>query len=232
VFRHVDLVAIIPLGLTAVHHWKSQFFGQNNVRKEFYLLDRRGIKMDVSLSSLTGALRIGVQVVSTAKHPVVEFYQTHFVRNHGENNFTSGMNRAGIQSAFKSDKLDQFVQFSVANIGTVRAENLKFTASSTIPMVGPSLDFGGMFVNVLSQLAPGQVIHLFRVDVRGLVLEDAPLADSNAPIEVAVDQFLGGKIEIICEYDHPPGLVNSIKKYCFPGHPQIIFLKTLHCFTH
>ena len=69
---------------------------------------------------------------------------------------------------------------------------------------------GGIFVEKLSQLAPGQVIHLFRIDVRDLVLEDSPPAHPKVPIEVAVDQFLKGKIEIICEYDLPPGLVNSI----------------------
>jgi hypothetical protein len=61
---------------------------------------------------------------------------------------------------------DIFIQFLLINIGGVRAEDilLNFSGELDKDQLGSSIRELGIFNTVISQLAPGQVILLFRMD--------------------------------------------------------------------
>lgn|SRR4030043_429955 len=159
--------------------------------------------MEDSSSAVIGALRLGLQVVSAHKRPVLEIY--HQVRNRFGPEFeyqipkeANGLEQITQKTRFQ----DIFIQFTLINIGGQRAENIKLSISGDLKRHPPREDFGGVFRAIIPQMAPGQTHFLFRFDDRDL--NEYP-EGGGSPIGLKKKS-----LTITMEYDAPKGLLNWI----------------------
>jgi len=114
--------------------------------------------MELSTSAITGAMRIGVQVISSHRDPSLEIY--HQLRNTlgpEKEIGTTGQTR-------KHRPQDIFCEFFLVNIGGSRAENIKLSLSGSLRRNSPRENFGELFGLVIPQMAPGQTRLLFNFD--------------------------------------------------------------------
>ncbi len=152
--------------------------------------------MEVSSSAVTGALRVGLQIVSAHKRPVLETY--HQMRNRFgpeyEHQIAKGAD--GIEQITQKIRFqDIFIQFTLINIGGVRAENIKLSIGGDLKRNKPREDFGEVFRTIIPQMAPGQTHFLFKFDDHDL--NEYPEGGGK---------FLGMKkqsLTITMEYDAP-----------------------------
>src|SRR4029077_3097892 len=118
-----------------------------------------------SSSAIANALRVGVNVVINQQRPVLEFYQEihnnegppiEFPQTgHGGRQLPPMIHRFG----------EQFVSFSLVNIGGRRAENVIINATGDFKRQAPRENLGERFGIEHAQMAPGQSIFLFRVEI-------------------------------------------------------------------
>ncbi len=157
--------------------------------------------MEVSSSAVTGAMRIGVQVVSSHKVPVLEIY--HQVRNRfgPEFEYETPKGASGEETITQKTRFqDIFIEFSLVNIGGSRAENIKLTLSGDLRRNPPRENFGDLFDVVIPQMAPGQSRFLFKFDE--FDLNEYP-EGGGTPIGLKSESFT-----INIEYDSGKGILN------------------------
>lgn len=121
--------------------------------------------MDISSSAVTGTIRIGLQVLSSHRRPVIEIY--HQLRNiYGpETEFHVPVGQSGSATRIEKTRSQEvIIQFFLVNIGSVRAENVKISTSGELKRSPPRDDFGKKANTVLPQLSPGQLHFLFKFD--------------------------------------------------------------------
>lgn len=134
--------------------------------------------MELSSSAAVGALRVGIQVISNHRKPVLEvYYELH--NDYGPE-VTSRSGIAG-QSTHRFQKI--FVSLSLINIGGVRAENVMLAMKGAYRR---ERGLGSRFGTEIPQLAPGQIVHLFQLDQHDLFPDDKSCkfqidAEYNAP---------------------------------------------------
>lgn len=120
-----------------------------------------------------GALRVGIQVISNHRRPVLEFYFD--LHNEFGPEMVSPKRIVGdkefqfVTPERRHRHQDVFVSFSVINIGGVRAENVKLSITEN---VRPGRPLKSRFGTEISQLAPGQPLFLFRLDQHDLFKND------------------------------------------------------------
>jgi len=159
--------------------------------------------MEVSSSAVTGAMKMGIQIVSAHKRPVLEIY--HQVRNRFGPEFEYQIPNGadGIEQVTQKTRLhDIFVQFSLINIGGKRAENIKLSIGGELKRHEPRASFGEVFRTIIPQMAPGQTHFLFKFDDHDL--NEYPEGGGK---------LLGLKkksLTITMEYDSPKGIINWI----------------------
>ena len=157
--------------------------------------------MEVSSSALSGAMRIGVQVISSHKVPVLEIY--HQVRNRfgPEFEYETPKGVSGEETLKQKTRFQEiFVEFTLVNIGGSRAENIKLTLSGDLRRNRPRECFGELFNVVIPQMAPGQSRFLFRFDDHDL--REYP-EEGGLPISIKNESFT-----ISIEYDSGKGVLN------------------------
>ena len=157
--------------------------------------------MEVSSSAITGAMRIGVQVISSHKNPVLEVY--HQLRNRfgPEFEYEVPMGISGEKKLRKKTRFqDIFVEFTLVNIGGSRAENIKLSLAGDLRRNSPRESFGELFDVVIPQMAPGQSRFLFKFDDHDL---DQYPEGGGSPIGLKNESFT-----IVMEYDSGKGLLN------------------------
>ena len=118
--------------------------------------------MDVSASALTGALRVGLQVVVARKRPVLEIYQT--LNNTFGPPFDFDIKDVTGTKTLRTDRhrfQDIFIDLTLINIGGVRAENVTFKLRGEFKRDGPFPEF---LASNVRQIAPGQPLYLIRID--------------------------------------------------------------------
>lgn len=157
--------------------------------------------MEISSSAVTDALKVGIQVLSSHKRPLLEVY--HQVHNRFGPEFeyqvpkgVSGKEHIDMKTRFQ----DIFIQFSLVNIGGERAENIKLSISGDLRRNKPRQDFGESFRSIVPQMAPGQTHFLFRFDDHDLNIYPE---GGGKPIGVKTSSFT-----ITVEYDAPKGFIN------------------------
>lgn len=112
-------------------------------------------------SSAIGAVRVGLQVISNHRRPMLEIYSE--VRNRVRHDTVEKAN--GARTAIRETQHQEiFVQLSLVNIGGVRAEDVEFKLTGDFKRNQPRDYFGEIFDSVMPQMAPGQAIHLFRIE--------------------------------------------------------------------
>lgn len=116
--------------------------------------------VDVPVGAAFGALRLGIQIVSTERRPVIEIYQrTHNVLG-PEWEYGYPGAPGGVQ---KTRSPENYLSFTAVNIGTQRAENVSFRPGDGLKRERP-FSFGELFQTTIPYLAPGQAIMLLRLE--------------------------------------------------------------------
>lgn len=162
--------------------------------------------MEVAGSALSGALRVGVQIVSTAKRPVMEVYQQ--VRNviHPEVEYKMP------DHTFKDRRQETMITLTAVNVGTLRAENVSFRIQPGLRR-GHGQDFGELFNTVLPTFAPGQA--MFLLSFNEFDLWNYEYETPSMPDGVSVGRPSTLKTEnlpILIEYDGPWSGLNRVMR--------------------
>lgn len=159
--------------------------------------------MEIASSAITGAMRVGVQVVSSHKLPALEIY--HQVRNISgpEHEYDVPMDIHGKNNVKQKHRFqDVFVEFTLVNIGGSRAENVKLSLSGELKRNYPRQSFGDLFDVIIPQMPPGQSRFLFRFDQSDLMRY--PEGGGKA-LGIKDQSFT-----ISIEYDSGKGFLNSL----------------------
>jgi len=157
---------------------------------------------DFSTAAVSSSLRVGLHVVSNYKRPVLEIYH-HVCNKFGpEQEFDVPAGSDNSKTAkFRTRFQDVFVQFTLVNIGGVRAENIELSISGALRRHHPR-DFGGSFKKPIPQFAPGQSHFLFRFDDHDL--HEYP-EGGGSPTGLKNESFT-----ITVSYDASGGILNWI----------------------
>lgn len=167
--------------------------------------------MDISSSALTGALRVGVQVVVGRKRPVLEIYQQL------HNDFDPPFEIDQRDSTGKIVRIDKhrfqniFIDLTLINIGGERAENVTFEVSGEFRREKPREKLPELFSATIGQIAPGQTLYLMRIDNHDLNIY-AP----EKPSDTNVFRAAGIKKEtlnIIIHFDGPNTILNKMLRW-------------------
>lgn len=157
--------------------------------------------MDAASSAITGSLKVGLQIVSNYRRPVLEIY--YQVRNRFgpkvEYHVPKGINGTETEP-YKTRHQDIFIQFTLVNIGGVRAESIELNVTGELKRNSPRESFGDIFDTVISQMAPGQTHHLFSFDDHDL--NNYP-EGGGSPLGIKNETFT-----ITMAYNSPKGVLN------------------------
>lgn len=167
--------------------------------------------MEISSSALTGALRVGVQVVVGSKRPVLEIYQQL------HNDFDPPFKIDQKDSAGKTVRVDEhrfqniFIDLTLINIGGDRAENVTFEVSGKFRRSKPRHKLPELFSASISQVAPGQTLYLMRIDNHDLNIYEPENADDPTVFKAA--GIKKETLEIILHYDGPNTILNKFFRW-------------------
>lgn len=156
--------------------------------------------IEVPASAISGSLRVGLQIVSNYKQPVLEVYHQVCNRFGPEHEFDIPSGPNGKSNKYKKRFQDIFVQFTLINIGGVRAENISIDITGDLKRHPPRENLGGIINQKIAQLAPGQSQFLFKFNDHDL-LEYAE--GGGLPLRVKNQTFT-----LNIYYDAPPGIIN------------------------
>lgn len=118
--------------------------------------------MEISASAVTGSLRVGLQVISNHKKPLLEIYHQVCNRMGPEQEFDMPVGINGNKTRKEKHRFqDVFVMFTLVNIGGVRAEDVTMMIEGELKRRAHREDFGGIFKASIPQFAPGQTHFLF-----------------------------------------------------------------------
>ncbi|WP_263588679.1 hypothetical protein [Sphingopyxis sp. GC21] len=134
--------------------------------------------MEVTGSTVAGAMRVGLQIVSAHKQPKLEIYAEVLNRFGPEHDIPSPLDKTTQRYRFQ----DINFQLRLVNIGGQRAERVRLLRSGTFERRDPR-DFGGLFDTEIPQLAPGQVLQLCLFDQHELMSDNEP--DAELVIEIS-----------------------------------------------
>lgn len=176
--------------------------------------------MDISGSAISGSLKVGLQVASNHKRPLLEVYNQ--VRNQfgpqEEYEIPVGVEGAKtITSKHRRQKI--FIQFYIVNIGGSRACDIDIRISGELKRNPPREKFGRVFESTVSQMAPGQSLFLFSFGDFDLL--EYPIAGGKS---------IGSKKQsftITMSYNSPRGFINW-----FMSIPSRILGKKQHIDTY
>jgi hypothetical protein len=121
-----------------------------------------------SSSAIANALRVGVNVVINQSRPVLEIYQEIHNNQRPPIEFSQMGHRGNSLPPTIHRFSDQFVSFTLVNIGGIRAENVLITTSGEFKREPPRDNLGERFGIEHAQMAPGQAMFLFRVELQDL----------------------------------------------------------------
>jgi hypothetical protein len=158
--------------------------------------------MEISSSAVTGAMRVGLQVAAAYKGPHLEVYfeLLNLLGPEQEVDLPGfGSGTPSRRHRFRDP--DVGVHFQIVNIGGQRAENVRLRQEGSLRRRYAD-DFGGRFDRAIPQIAPGQVIHLFKIEATEL---------QEAGPDGRVAGLQTGDLIITAEYNSPGGLVNFAK---------------------
>jgi hypothetical protein len=153
--------------------------------------------MEVPVGATMGALRIGIQIISTSKRPLIEVYQrTHNVLG-PEEELGDPRSAAGV---VKTRFSDHYISFTAVNLGVRRAEDVTFRIKDGLKRDGHP--FGELFETTVPYLAPGQALPLLRLEESDLlkyIWKEGPGGHrSGLP-----DGFKPERLKIAVEYNGP-----------------------------
>ena len=120
---------------------------------------------EISTAAVSSSLRVGLHVVSKYRRPVLEIYYQVCNKFGPEHEFDVPAGADSTKTTkYKTRFQDIFIQFTLVNIGSVRAEDVVLSISGALQRHHPRQDFGGSFKKPIPQFPPGQSHFLFRFD--------------------------------------------------------------------
>jgi len=158
--------------------------------------------MDLMSSALTGALRVGVQVVIARRRPVLEvLYNLH-------NDYSPEIDLGpGVSSRFQRI----FVSLALVNLGGTRAENVTFDVTGSFRRELFKGELPELLKSTIQQMAPGQSHYLMRIE-QGDLHEWVQSGESDAAKKMA--DLKTSTLTIRVHYDAEPTLLNRLlRKY-------------------
>lgn len=163
--------------------------------------------MEISSSALTGALRVGVQIVVGRKRPVLEIYQQ--LHNEFDPPFeVDQKDSAGRTVGIEKHRFQEiFIDLTLINIGSDRAENVTFQVSGEFRREAPRQQLPELFDATINQIAPGQTFYLMRIDNHDLNTY-APEKPGDTTAFKAVG-IKNATLEITIHYDGPDTILNK-----------------------
>jgi hypothetical protein len=133
----------------------------------------------ISVGSVTGAMKIGLQVISNHKRPVLEIY--YQLINELSEEFELP-NTDTTQESIKYRHKETGVIFYLVNIGGCRAENVVLDLSGELDRQEKrrSIRNMGIFNNIIPSIPPSQTILLMKLDEFDLYDEHSDNGTPNA----------------------------------------------------
>jgi hypothetical protein len=168
--------------------------------------------MDLSASALTGALRVGVQIIVNRKRPVLEIYQN--VHNEFGPPFQYDIRDSTNTKVLKTEKhrfQDISIDLSMVNLGGVRAENVSFEISGSFRRDTPLEKMPALFQSIIRQVAPGQMLHLLRI--RPHDLNEYEPENPDNPVAFKSIGLKKDTLTITVHYDAPGTLLNWLPRW-------------------
>jgi hypothetical protein len=158
--------------------------------------------LDFVSSALTGAVRIGVQVVVAQRRPGLEI----FCNLH--NDYSPSVEVETVHGPAQSHRFQRvFIDLVLVNLGGIRAESITFKTAGTFKRELLGGEEPGLFQATIWQMAPGQLHYLMRIEQGDLHNWEPDGKDLNA-------KRMGGlktdTLTISVHYDGPSTLLNRI----------------------
>lgn len=164
--------------------------------------------MEIGTSTLTGALRISLQVLINRRRPVLEIYQHLHNRMGPEEDVGPAGSRRDERIKFRRQEI--FVTLNIANIGSVRAENVSFVLSGTFQRetVGDTeRPIGRLLDSTFAQIPPGQGFQIVNLDEHELHDYEPEPGGSVAYRRSGIKT---SKLIIDVHYDGPATVLNRV----------------------
>ena len=158
---------------------------------------------DISTTAISSSLRVGLHVVSNYKRPVLEIYHQVCNKFGPEYEFDVPDGADGKKiTKHKTRFQDIFIQFTLINIGGVRAEDVELSISGPLKRNHQHHDFGGSFKSPIPQFAPGQSHFLFSFADHDLLQYPE---GGGSPMGLKDESFT-----ITISYNPPSGILNWV----------------------
>lgn len=165
--------------------------------------------MEIGSSALSGAMKVGVQIVVARKRPVLEVYQ-------------QARNRFGPEVEYRLDQADPswtdrirhqeiFVELVLLNIGAERAENVSFELSGAFARESGVGDRPSIFHKSFRQFSPGQNFYLMNIEQFDL-LNYIESEEHGSGVSIS-NGLKDSTLNIVIHYDGPDTLVNRILRW-------------------
>lgn len=143
--------------------------------------------MELAAASATAnALRIGLTIAVQGRRPELEFYyQVH--NDFGPTSRIPERKLSGFTAPeTEYRRHDIYVSFFVANIGSRRAENVRLAVGDQFKRHA-GRRWGEIFDHPIRQMAPGQMVYIFRLEQQDLYSDDKALQSTDLTLSAAYD---------------------------------------------
>ena len=165
--------------------------------------------MELNTSAITGAMRIGVQVIVAQKRPVLEIYQQCRNQFGPEQQFELPAGPSGTKTHSHRTRFhDTFIDLTLVNIGGDRAESVTFEIEGNFRRHPPRDNLPEIFSREIKQISPGETFYLMKIDNSDLLRYD--YTDEGGQ---KFGHHVGMKndtLKVTIHYDGPATLTNRV----------------------
>nr|WP_321484077.1 hypothetical protein [uncultured Cohaesibacter sp.] len=168
--------------------------------------------MELNTSAITGAMRIGVQIIVARKRPVLEIYQQSRNQFGPEEQYELPAGPSGNKTQIHRTRFqDIFIDLTLVNIGGERAESVTFEIKGSFRRHPPRDNLPEIFSRTIKQLSPGQSLYLMRIDKFDLLqyeYKEESGHEVGKPVGMKQDT-----LKVTIHYDGPASLVNRVLRF-------------------
>jgi hypothetical protein len=165
--------------------------------------------MELSTSAITGAMRIGVQVIVAQKRPILEIYQQSRNQFGPEEQLELPAGSVGTKTiTHRTRRQDIFIDLTLVNIGGERAESVTFEIEGAFRRHPPRDYLPKVFSREIKQLSPGQSLYLMRIDNFDLLQYEY---SEEGRLKVGKPIGMNGDtLKVTIHYDGPTTILNRL----------------------
>ena len=168
--------------------------------------------MELNTSAITGAMRIGVQVIVAQKRPVLEIYQQSRNQIGPEQQFETPAGSSGTKKHTHRTRFhDIFIDLTLVNIGGERAENVTFKIEGNFRRRPPRDNLPEIFSLDIKQLSPGQSLYLMKIDNFDLL--EYEYSEEGGQKVGKPAGMKKDTLKVTIHYDGPTTLLNRVLRH-------------------